>query len=78
MSGSTGAKQDPASKKERALHSDGRTYFSYAQIHEAVSSAAPVILEFKPVRHRSAGASARHRGRPRRPRPARAPTPRRT
>lgn len=55
MSGS-GAKQDPSSKKERALHSDGRTYFSYAQIHEAVSSAAPAILEFKPVRHRSARA----------------------
>ncbi|KAJ1627340.1 phosphoribosyltransferase-like protein [Pavlovales sp. CCMP2436] len=41
------AKQDPASKAERALIG-GKTYFSYAQIHEAVSGAAPAILEWKP------------------------------
>lgn len=46
---SSGAKQDPATKRERALHADGKTYFSYSQIHEAVSSAAPAILEWKPV-----------------------------
>jgi hypothetical protein len=44
----SGAKQDPAFKNARALAADGRTYFSYAQIHEAVISAVPAIRAFKP------------------------------
>lgn len=43
-----GAKQDPAHKRARALAADGRTYFSYAQIHEAVMRAAPEIRAFRP------------------------------
>jgi len=46
------AKQDPAHKGARAIAADGKTYFSYAQVHEAVSSAAPAIQAFKPVRAR--------------------------
>ncbi|KAG8465605.1 hypothetical protein KFE25_002912 [Diacronema lutheri] len=42
------AKQDPAHKGARAIAADGKTYFSYAQVHEAVSSAAPAIQAFKP------------------------------
>jgi len=42
------AKQDPAGKKARSVAADGKVYFSYAQIHDAVSSLAPRVKEFKP------------------------------
>lgn len=41
------AKQDPAEKKRRAA-ADGKVYFSYAQIHEAITSLSKQILEWKP------------------------------
>ena len=43
-----GAKQDPASKRQRCLASDGKCYFSYAQVAEAVSSCVPAVKEFNP------------------------------
>mmetsp|Transcript_43592 Transcript_43592/g.70131 ORF Transcript_43592/g.70131 Transcript_43592/m.70131 type:complete len:242 (-) Transcript_43592:179-904(-) len=42
------AKQDPAEKAKRAKAADGRIYFSYAQIHEAVSSCVPKVKAFNP------------------------------
>jgi len=43
-----GAKQDPASKSQRALAADGRVYFSYSQIAATVSSAVPEVNAFRP------------------------------
>jgi hypoxanthine phosphoribosyltransferase len=45
---SAGPKQDPVEKGKRALASDGRVYFSYAQIAEAVSSTVPAVKAFAP------------------------------
>ena len=42
------AKQDPRSKPERSAAADGRVYFSYAEIHAAVTSLTEPILEFRP------------------------------
>mmetsp|Transcript_119723 Transcript_119723/g.298618 ORF Transcript_119723/g.298618 Transcript_119723/m.298618 type:complete len:221 (-) Transcript_119723:239-901(-) len=42
------AKQNPAEKRQRCAAADGRIYFSYAQIHGAMSSLASKILEWKP------------------------------
>eukprot|EP00614_Pseudopedinella_elastica_P001403 CAMPEP_0172588284 /NCGR_PEP_ID=MMETSP1068-20121228/7205_1 /TAXON_ID=35684 /ORGANISM="Pseudopedinella elastica, Strain CCMP716" /LENGTH=207 /DNA_ID=CAMNT_0013383563 /DNA_START=115 /DNA_END=739 /DNA_ORIENTATION=- len=42
------AKQNPAGKTARAKAADGRVYFSYAQIHQAITGLAPQIQEFKP------------------------------
>eukprot|EP00277_Geminigera_cryophila_P003465 CAMPEP_0179431670 /NCGR_PEP_ID=MMETSP0799-20121207/16503_1 /TAXON_ID=46947 /ORGANISM="Geminigera cryophila, Strain CCMP2564" /LENGTH=227 /DNA_ID=CAMNT_0021208719 /DNA_START=223 /DNA_END=906 /DNA_ORIENTATION=+ len=42
------AKQDPAGKKNRSAAADGKVYFSYAQIHAAVASLVPKVMEFKP------------------------------
>ena len=42
------AKQDPLAKRERAKHSDGKVYFSYAQIHRTICSLVPRIKEFRP------------------------------
>jgi hypoxanthine phosphoribosyltransferase len=41
-------KQDPAGLALRATHSDGRVYFSYAQIHRTICALVPKIKEFKP------------------------------
>ena len=35
-------------KRSRAPAADGKVYFSYADIHRAISSLAPAIQEFKP------------------------------
>uniref|UniRef100_A0A7S3YFK5 Phosphoribosyltransferase domain-containing protein n=1 Tax=Lotharella globosa TaxID=91324 RepID=A0A7S3YFK5_9EUKA len=48
MSDAKGAKQDPAEKARRVKAADGRVYFSYAQIHAAVSSMVPKVKAFKP------------------------------
>jgi hypoxanthine phosphoribosyltransferase len=45
---STAAKQDPAGKTARAKAADGKVYFSYAQIHTAITGLAPKVKEFKP------------------------------
>lgn len=42
------AKQDPVEKRRRCCASDGRVYFSYAQIHRAVCSLRAQILAWKP------------------------------
>ena len=42
------AKQDPSGKALRTPHEDGRIYFSYAQIHNAITSLAPRVKEFNP------------------------------
>mmetsp|Transcript_20846 Transcript_20846/g.61676 ORF Transcript_20846/g.61676 Transcript_20846/m.61676 type:complete len:236 (+) Transcript_20846:142-849(+) len=42
------AKQSPTGKAERAIAADGKTYFSYAQVHEAVTSVVPEVKAFKP------------------------------
>ena len=42
------AKQDPAGKMLRVAAADGKVYFSYSQIHAAVSSMVPRIRQFKP------------------------------
>lgn len=42
------AKQDPAEKKRRQCAADGKVYFSYAQIHSAITSLSKAILEWKP------------------------------
>ena len=44
----SGAKQDPASKRERALAADGKVYFSYADVASAVSRAVPEVEAFNP------------------------------
>ena len=44
----TKAKQDPAGKSTRVAAADGKVYFSYSQIHSAVSSLVPRAREFKP------------------------------
>lgn len=41
-------KQNPAGKKQRCAASDGRIYFSYAQVHKAISDLASKIMEWKP------------------------------
>ena len=38
----------PVAKKVKAAHSDGRIYFSYAEIHGKICSLAPRVKEFKP------------------------------
>lgn len=43
-----GAKQDPVEKRRRHAASDGKVYFSYAQIHKTITSLKEKILEFKP------------------------------
>jgi hypoxanthine phosphoribosyltransferase len=42
------AKQDPQEKARRVLASDGKMYFSYADIHKTICSLVPGIREFKP------------------------------
>ena len=42
-----GAKQDPAYKSLRSF-SDGKVYFSYAQIHETICGLVPDIKKFNP------------------------------
>ena len=42
------AKQNPAGKGARSKAADGRVYFSYAQIHEAITSLANEVQAFKP------------------------------
>ena len=42
------AKQNPAGKGARSKAADGRVYFSYAQIHEAITSLANAVQAFKP------------------------------
>ena len=44
----SGAKQDPTEKKQRALAADGKCYFSYAQIAAAVSRTVPEVEAFNP------------------------------
>jgi hypoxanthine phosphoribosyltransferase len=41
-------KQDPIEKSLRAKHSDGKVYFSYAQIHRTICSLVPQVKEFNP------------------------------
>uniref|UniRef100_A0A7S3YFC3 Uncharacterized protein n=1 Tax=Lotharella globosa TaxID=91324 RepID=A0A7S3YFC3_9EUKA len=48
MSDAKGAKQDPAEKARRVKAADGRVYFSYAQIHAAVSSMVPKVSSVIP------------------------------
>ena len=43
-----GAKQDPQYKQQRSTASDGRVYFSYADIHKCITSLTPQIKEFRP------------------------------
>lgn len=45
----TTAKQDPAGKGQKAAASDGKTYYSYADVHEAVVSLVPALKEFDPA-----------------------------
>lgn len=45
---SHGPKQDPAEKSKRALASDGKCYFSYAQIAKTVSDSVPAVEAFAP------------------------------
>lgn len=42
------AKQSPAGKAQRAIATDGKTYFSYAQIHATVSAKVDEVRAFKP------------------------------
>lgn len=48
VDGMEGAKQDPASKTVRSYAADGRCYYSYAQVHTAVSRCVPEVLAFAP------------------------------
>jgi len=48
LNGDALAKQDPAEKRRRCSAADGRVYFSYAQIHAAVSSLRDQVLAWKP------------------------------
>lgn len=43
-----GAKQDPAEKRRRCAASDGKVYFSYAQIHKAMSGLKEHVLAWQP------------------------------
>eukprot|EP00930_Biecheleria_cincta_P043442 TRINITY_DN29831_c0_g1_i1.p1 TRINITY_DN29831_c0_g1~~TRINITY_DN29831_c0_g1_i1.p1 ORF type:complete len:236 (-),score=51.47 TRINITY_DN29831_c0_g1_i1:296-931(-) len=42
------AKQDPSGKRQRCAASDGKVYFSYADVHSAISSLTGKLLEWKP------------------------------
>lgn len=42
------AKQNPVGKQQRCAASDGRIYFSYAHVHNAMSNLCSQIREFKP------------------------------
>jgi len=42
------AKQDPAGKRQRCAAADGKVYFSYAQIHNAMSGLRDSVLAWKP------------------------------
>ena len=42
------AKQDPFEKAQRSAYSDGKVYFSYAQIHNTICRLVPEIKAFAP------------------------------